>query len=163
MIPTPWYSYPCVLPIPSMWACGPNSLTCFKGTEYGMCGEMSPPELGCKKPVASTSGALAFSRERRLPCCEAALGRGPLSNKLRLASSQNKWAWKRIFWGLPTTKWVSLEADSTPFEPWDDCTAANTLIATLWKMLSQNHLAGQHPDALPVRDNQRLLFSSAGF
>lgn len=60
---------------------------------------MSPLRLGYKNTVASISGSLslllAFSRERQLPYCEAALGRGPQSEELR----------------QPATTSMSLEAD----------------------------------------------------
>lgn len=123
---------------------------------------MSLPRLGYKKIVTSIWVlSLKFPRERWLPCSEAALGRGPRSIELRPARSHlnelgsryseacqppSEWAWTQI---LP-----HLSLEMTPV-------LANTLIATLWKMLSQNHLDRQLLDSLPMGAIKCLLFSFA--
>lgn len=50
------------------------------------------------------------------------------------------WAWKSVFWGLPTASWVNLEADSPAVDPWDD-----GAWRTPWPLTYERPWAHSHP------------------
>lgn len=48
-----------------------------------------------------------------------------------------EWSWRWIFWGLPITTWVILEADSLLVKTWDEGSLSWHLDYSLWEVLSQ--------------------------
>lgn len=113
---------------------------------------MSFPRLGYKRLWLLSWSLSSWALSSSLPiiritsCHSLRMYRQPIKRptywETKSVSSNVKWAWKQIFWGLITAMWVSLEVDpSGRVEPWDECKRGWHLTATSWDTLSQRHPA----------------------